>query len=253
LNAKRLWLGFGTVVFLSFAVLLYYGREIYLKAPPIPAQVITQDGVTLMTNEEIIRGQQVWQSIGGQEVGSVWGHGAYVAPDWTADWLHRESVFLLNLWSQREHQKNFDDLNVEEKAVLQARLTDQLKKNTLDSEGNITVSSDRALAIQNVGEHYISLFTDDPELADLREAYAIPKNVIKDSQKLKPLLNFFFWSSWAAVTLRPGDDVTYTNNWPPEKLVGNEPSSSLIIWTGFSVILLLLGIGLLAWYYVQEE
>jgi nitric oxide reductase subunit B len=238
---------------MSFAVLLYYGREIYLMAPPIPVKVIDSDARTVMTKEDIQKGQLVWQSMGGQEVGSIWGHGAYVAPDWSADWLHRESVFMLNLWSEREFQTGFDELNFEKKSALQARLTTELKKNTLDSEGNITISSDRALAISEVRKHYTSLFGNDPDLFNLREAYAIPANVIKDPERMRPMMDFFFWSSWAAVTLRPNEKVTYTNNWPPEKLVGNTPASSLIIWTGFSVILLLLGIGFLAWYYVQEE
>ena len=57
----------------------------------------------LFTSQEIKDGQNVWQSIGGQEIGTVWGHGAYVAPDWSADWLHRETLFLLDKWSQKEY------------------------------------------------------------------------------------------------------------------------------------------------------
>jgi nitric oxide reductase subunit B len=248
-----LWIAFAAVVILSFSVLLYLGKEIYFKAPPVPAAVVSEAGQTILSGNDIRTGQQVWQSIGGQEVGSVWGHGAYVAPDWSADWLHREAMFLLNLWGQREFNKSFSDLNSEIQSALKARLTKELKENRLGPDGVLTISSDRARAIENVGKHYAALFTNDPELSKLREAYALPENVIKDPARIKPLLDFFFWTSWAAVTLRPGDNITYTNNWPAEKLVGNEPSSSLIIWTGFSVIILLLGIGLLAWYYVQEE
>ena len=32
-----------------------------------------------------------------------------------------------------------------------------------------------------------------------------------------------FWTSWSASTNRPNDDITYTNNWPHEPLVGNRP------------------------------
>ncbi len=65
------------------------------EAPPIP-DVYNTDGQLLFTGSSITDGQGVWQSIGGQEIGTVWGHGAYVAPDWSADWLHRESEILLN-------------------------------------------------------------------------------------------------------------------------------------------------------------
>ncbi|MET3115710.1 nitric oxide reductase large subunit [Pedobacter sp. CG_S7] len=87
---KKLWIAFILVTTISFAVLGYYGYEIYQKAPPLPGRVITTDGKVIFEGQDIKDGQNVWQSIGGQEVGSVWGHGAYLAPDWTADWLHRE-------------------------------------------------------------------------------------------------------------------------------------------------------------------
>ena len=88
-NQRKLWIAFIAVVVVSFAVLIYYGKEIYQKAPPIPEEVVSTDGTVLFTGQNIKDGQNVWQSIGGQEVGTVWGHGAYVAPDWTADWLYR--------------------------------------------------------------------------------------------------------------------------------------------------------------------
>jgi nitric oxide reductase large subunit len=37
----------------------------------------------LFDGNTIQNGQGVWQSLGGQEIGSIWGHGAYVAPDWS--------------------------------------------------------------------------------------------------------------------------------------------------------------------------
>lgn len=253
MKTKNLWIGLAAVIIVSFSVLLYYGREIYFKAPPIPKEVTTSTGQIVFNENDIQEGKQIWQSIGGQELGSVWGHGAYVAPDWTADWLHREAEFMLNTWSQRDFQKTFAELGNEQRAMLQNRLTTELKNNQTDSHGNLVISEDRALAIKNVSEHYEDLFGSAPELHELREAYAMPKNTLGDPAKIKKMASFFFWSSWAAVTLRPGESVTYTNNWPPEKLVGNEPSSSLVIWTGFSVILLLLGIGLLTYYYAAEE
>ena len=85
---RNLWLALFGVIALSFLALGYFGREIYYAAPPIPRQVATADGAVLFTGQDIKDGQNVWQSIGGQEVGTVWGHGAYVAPDWSADWLH---------------------------------------------------------------------------------------------------------------------------------------------------------------------
>lgn len=253
MNVKRLWYGLSAVIILSFAVLLFYGREIYLKAPPIPQKVMSEEGKILFTHDDIQQGKQIWQSIGGQEIGSVWGHGAYVAPDWTADWLHREAVFILENWAKNDYNEVHENLDDEQKAVLQARLTKLFKNNRVSEDGVLTLTSERVRAINQVIEHYRSLFGSDPALHELREAYAMPKNTLKDPELTRKMSYFFFWSSWAASTNRPGENVTYTSNWPPEKLVGNLPGSSLIIWTGVSVILLLLGIGLLTYYYAAEE
>src|SRR5581483_2763433 len=117
----KLWIGLSLVVITAFAVLGYYGREIYRQAPPVPARVVTPDGATLFTAQEILDGQNVWQSLGGQEMGSVWGHGAYIAPDWSADWLHREATWLLDYWADAEHGQPYDKLDPETQAALRAR------------------------------------------------------------------------------------------------------------------------------------
>ena len=100
MSFRRLWLGFAAVVILSFAVLGWTGIRIYQQAPPVPERVITADGRELIGPGVIHAGQNVWQSLGGMEVGSIWGHGSYVAPDWTADWLHREAMFILERWAR---------------------------------------------------------------------------------------------------------------------------------------------------------
>lgn len=251
---KKLWITFILVVAGSFAVLGYYGYEIYREAPPIPDKVVTTAGELLFTGQDIKDGQNVWQSMGGQEVGSIWGHGAYVAPDWSAEWLHKEAVFILDRYAQAEFQKEFDALDNEQQAMLKARLQKDLRTNTFDkADGTLRVSSERAAAIASNSRHYSSLFTDDPAFHELRDAYAIPENVLKDPERIRQLNAFFFWTSWACVTNRPGSEITYTNNWPAEELVANRPTSSLILWTGFSVILLLAGVGGLAYYYASQK
>ena len=90
MHHTKLWASLAAVVIVAFAVLGYFGREIYRQAPPVPQRVVTTTGTVLFTGDDIKNGQNVWQSLGGQEVGSIWGHGVYVAPDWSADWSHRE-------------------------------------------------------------------------------------------------------------------------------------------------------------------
>ncbi|MCH7993044.1 MAG: nitric-oxide reductase large subunit [Planctomycetes bacterium] len=247
---RKLWIGLASVMVVSFAVLGYFGWEIYRQAPPIPDRVVTVEGNVLFTGQNISDGQNVWQSMGGQEVGTVWGHGAYLAPDWSADWLHREAIWLLEHWSQRDHGSEFASLALETQAALRQRLTTELRTNTYDPKsGDLVVSVSRAEAIREVGKHYAGLFGDDPALDELRDAYAIPPNALKTAARKSDLNHFFFWAAWVCGTNRPGTDITYTNNWPPESLIGNRPTGAIIVWSVLSFVVLLAGIAVLAWYF----
>src|SRR5690242_19705179 len=117
------WIAFAGVIIASFAVLGWVGLRIYQQAPPVPVQVTTSDGRVVVTGEDIEAGQNVWQSMGGMEQGSIWGHGSYVAPDWTADYLHRELVVILDEWARQEGAARYDALQPEPQAALRERLT----------------------------------------------------------------------------------------------------------------------------------
>lgn len=254
MKTRKLWLGFIAVMTISFAVLLYYGREIYRQAPPIPDRVVTSDGALLFTGADIKDGQNVWQSIGGQEVGTVWGHGAYQAPDWSADWLHREAVYMLDKLALQSDSAPFAQLSEEKQAYLKVKLQQELRTNSYDkSSATLTVSPLRAEAIASNSSYYGGLFTNDPQYAADRDTYSIPENSLKDPERVRKMNAFFFWISWACVTERPGQEITYTNNWPAEELVANRPTGALLLWTGFSVIMLLAGIGLMVWYYAKRR
>lgn len=257
MTQKKLWIAFALVVGLSFAVLLFYGVQIYQQAPPVPEQVIDESGKLLFTGNDIKDGQNIWQSIGGQEIGTVWGHGAYVAPDWTADYLHREAQYLLNKWSKADYGKEFDTLAAADRASLESRLQEFLRKNTYDAAtGTLTIHNERYEAFLHNKQHYAGLFMNDPALDKLRSDYAIAKNTIKSEERMEKMAQFFFWASWACVTERPGSDITYTHNWPPDEQIGNVPTSDLVLWTGFSIIMLLLGIGIMIFVQArtrQEE
>ena len=108
---KKVWIVFVSVFVLSFAVLIWIGTEVYQAQPPIPKEVVIKEtNEVVYTKEDIQIGQNVWESIGGMEVGSIWGHGSYVAPDWTADWIHKEAVYMLEYWAQNDFNKSYEKL-----------------------------------------------------------------------------------------------------------------------------------------------
>jgi nitric oxide reductase subunit B len=249
-TTRKLWLGLGTLLTLSFGVLLWMGGEVHRQAPPMPETVASTSGTVLYTRADIERGRVVWQSMGGMQLGSIWGHGALVAPDWSADWLHREASTLLDLRAQGEFGQPWASLDAGLRAKVQAEVQPDVRRNGYDpTTGVLTVSDERALAITQVAAHYQSVFGNDPASAALRETYAMKTDTVADPEYRRALSGFFFWTAWAAGTERPGGSKTYTNNWPYEPLIGNAPTASAFLWTVFSVLFMIAGIGLLGWHY----
>ena len=255
MTPKKLWYALATVILLSFGVLGFFGVEIFRTMPPFPKQVVTTDGKVLFEGQDIKDGQNVWQSIGGQTVGSIWGHGAYIAPDWNADYLHRESVIMLRKLAERDGL-DYSTLSEAEQAKYQVLLREELRKNTYDpATGIITYSPLRAEAAREVGEHYAKLFLGDnaPEYVKLRADYALRGKSLEDPAKMAKMNAFFAWTSWVCVASRPGSDVSYTNNWPHDPTIGNIAPTSLHLWSGFSVLMLLTAVGILVYYYAQSK
>ena len=186
---KKLWWTLIATLVVTMSILGYYGVEIYRNVPPTPAQfkVETTDQV-LMTKEDILRGQSAWQSTGGMQVGSIWGHGAYQAPDWTADWLHRELLAWLELAAQDEYGVSYDQLGPVQQGVLQAHLKVEYRTNTYDeTTDTVTLSERRVQAIENIAGYYQDLYGDEPSLRGSRESFAMKENTLPDPERRERL------------------------------------------------------------------
>jgi nitric oxide reductase subunit B len=245
---KGLWTALIIVIAASFTVLGVAGYHGIQNAPPIPGRVIAENGEVLFDRDVIQAGQGVWQSIGGQEIGSIFGHGAYVAPDWTADWLHREATYVLDAWARESGSRDFASLPLEEQARLKGRLQTEFRANRYDPvRDELRISSSRAQAFQDLSAYYADIF------ANGRNEYAIPRGALNDSQKARQMTAFFWWTAWAASTNRPGDTITYTQNWPHEPLIANSPTGAAVVWSVISFVLLLAGIGGMVWYFASQD
>lgn len=253
-NNNMLWRWLGFIFVLSFGALGYLGLQIYLTAPPIPKAVVTAAGDVLFTGEQVQKGQQVWLASGGQQQGSVWGHGAYLAPDWSADWLHREALALQAIHTQAL-RKEPAAMTAADRGAIDAALKEEMRGNTYDeAAGTVTVSPERAQAIRSVASHYEALFGSDASLDALRDQYAMTPGTLPDRADRQALTAFFFWTSWAAATDRPGEEnLSYTSNWPHEPLVGNKLTDSAAIWSMVSIVLLLACIAAMLWLHGSQR
>ena len=245
---KKFWYLLVAVLVGAFSILGYYGFEVYREAPPIPQQYVSESGEKVITHDDILHGQTAWQTTGGMQVGSVWGHGAYQAPDWTADWLHRELTNWLDITANQEFGKNFADLNDEQQTLLKARLTKEYRGSKVEN-GTVVLSNTRLAAMEKTAQYYISLYGDDPATKVTREHFAMKDNTLPDLQARKDLAKFFFWTAWTASAERPNTHASYTNNWPHEPLINNMPTPENVIWSIASVVFLIAGIGFVVWIW----
>jgi nitric oxide reductase subunit B len=242
-------------VVLGFTLLLFGGAKINEHKPPIPARVVDAAGTVLFTGEDIIAGQKLYLARGGQHVGSVWGHGSYLAADWSADALHRTALVTAGLIRGLEPsaaaaftQQDLEALDPGEKARVSALVKQELKQNRYDpSSDTLTLSAGQVASIPALEAQYQKTFIGGDDLQ------SIPANWLHSKDEVRVVSAFFFWTSWAAVTNRPDATHSYTANFPYDPLAGNEPLASSLIWSIVSVILLILGTGVAIYLWMRNK
>ena len=216
------------VMLFGFFVLGLLAYRTYTDEPPIPIKVVDNNGNVLFTGRDITAGQEVFLKNGLMEYGSIFGHGAYLGPDYTADYLHRAAEFAAVFYGGPASD------------LARQQVVTDFKTNRFDVEtGVLTFSPAQAEAFRQLTNYYAGFFGTPTTQFGLRP------NAITDPEKIRQLTAFFSWSAWAASTLRPHKNFSYTNNWPPESLVGNRATGETILWSVLSLIALLGGIGLL--------
>jgi nitric oxide reductase subunit B len=216
------------VLLFGFFVLGLLAYRTYDAKPPIPQRVVDPAGALLYTEEDVQAGQQVFLHNGLMEYGSVFGHGAYLGPDYTADYLRRASELVRASYggggSDRAARRTIEDF----------------RTNRYDERsGTLTLTEAQAAAHRRLVAHYSRFFSEPTTRHGLR------KEAITDRRELAQLTAFFGWTAWAGAAERPGKDYSYTNNWPPEPRVDNTPTANVVVWSVLSLIALLGGIGLL--------
>src|SRR5262249_55586459 len=90
-----LWLQAMLLTFVvGFAILGYLALRVHADHAPVPGRVVDGSDRLLMTREEILQGQEAFLTHGLMQFGSGYGHGAYLGPDFTADYLHRQAELM---------------------------------------------------------------------------------------------------------------------------------------------------------------
>lgn len=233
---KQRWIIILLLLIAGFGVLGIGGRAIAQKAPPMPAQVLSQ-GRVLVDQGQILEGQKSYLGHGGQHIGSIWGHGAYLAPDWTAKALHQWAAHTL------------DGLKAQglSDAEAKARTQALFQANTFDGGRNaLELDPVRAEAYLQTRAELTSVVVGGDKAA------SIPARWIPNQAEGERVADFFLWTAWTASARRPGEASSYTQNWPQESLVGNTITPVSHLWSILSIILLIAGVGLMVWHHAAQ-
>lgn len=225
------------VMVLGFALLLGITGLSYKNAPPIPEGVVDPGGVRIFSGDDIREGQAVFLKYGLMNNGSIWGHGGYLGPDFSAITLHRIGLDTADALARQVHGQPYQTLDRARRAAIDGQVAATLKTNRYDpSTGILHLTTAEAAAWQREVQHWGEYFRDPAGNGGLKPG------LIKDPGELHRLSAFVTWAAWASVAERPGRSYSYTNNFPFDPLVGNRPTSGALLWSALSLIALLGGI-----------
>lgn len=226
------WTLLVTIV-LSLLVLAYGAVMVYDGQPPIPNQLRAPQGTVLATKNDINAGRDVFQRTDLMDFGSLYGNGSYFGPDWGTDYLHRQIDAMRSYDAQKQFKQSYASLSPAERATIDTLVKGHLRTNHY-VDGTVTLTDDEAAAYLVVRQYYRQLFIKgDKEMG-------LPADTVQKTSDADLLTSFFAWTSWTSVTPRPGQDFSYTNNWPYEPAAGNVPTANTFLWSWASLISLVL-------------
>jgi nitric oxide reductase subunit B len=220
--------GVALVLIFGFFVMGLLAYRTYTASMPMPDKVVTESGQVVFTGEDITRGQELFQARGLQEYGSIVGHGAYLGPDYTADYLRRATEDVAAQLRDGGMADTHD-------AVVTEFRTNRFNPDTR----TLVFTDHQAEAFNRITQHYAEFFGENST------KYGLLPRLITDPAEIHDLTAFFAWTAWASAADRPGHNYSYTNNWPSEPRVDNGPTAQLIVWSTLSLIMLLGGTGIM--------
>ena len=223
-------------VIAGFTILIFITVKTYKDSPPIPKKVVNAAGDTVFTGEDILAGQQVFLKYALMENGTIWGHGAYLGPDFSAEYLHGLAEDVGEALAQERYHLGLEALQPAEREAVKAEIPQLLKKNRFDPNAQTLLFTKPE---ENSYRRQITKWQN--HFSRESRNGGLPPKYLTNHQELEHLTAFFAWTAWAAVANRPGKPYSYTSNFPYDPLAGNTPPGAAILWSALSLITLLGG------------
>ena len=214
----------------AMAVLLGGGIVMKKDLPPYPGKVVGPDGKVLFEKANIIEGQNVYQQYGLMDQGAVWGHGSQRGPEFSAASLKLVADAIGDYYARADYGKAYNELDDLQKGIVDVKIAHETKPNRYDAASDtLALTAAQVEGLNRVNAYWGKIFKDGIQ------RYGFLPDTIKDENQRLEISRFFFWTAWVASTLRPGTDYSYTNNWPPDKRVGNVASTETYFYPGGSI------------------
>ena len=231
------------VIIATFAAFGWATVKTYRQAPPQPTRFVSDDGSTVMTQEDIVAGKGAFQRADLMDYGSLYGMGSYFGEDYTAQYLVKLGHRTENILAQQRYGKAFADLGEAQQVVVRREMQKELQGVKLPHEGVSTLPAAVAQAIRGLRPEIVrALRTNDFAKGWTRASSLTDKTAAQAA-------DFLIYSSLTTVARRPGKSYSYTNNWPFEPLVGNQPTTGTSLWTWISFVWLLAATGLVLFLF----
>ncbi len=228
---KNMYITFWFIAIVMVAALIYYTAILMREVPPIPEQVVSSDGTVLYSRSDVIEGKGYFQQFDLMDYGTMLGMGAYLGPDFSTTFLHKRAEYLYNFYAQQLFNKSLDALTESEKGAVKARVIQDFKEETHLGEGRVVYSAPSAKAFLANKSFLVKMLVE----GDKENAF--PGGVIRP-QEAEKIAAFFDWGQLVATTLRPGKEITWSNNWPPEPLIDQGPTYASVKWSLWQMLLL---------------
>ncbi|WML28310.1 nitric-oxide reductase large subunit [Neobacillus sp. OS1-33] len=246
----------GTLL-LVFTVLLVGGFWIFKSEAPRPL-VVTENGEVLFTKDSIKGGQAVFQKYALMDYGSVLGNGSYMGPDYTAEALKIYTEGMHEFYAQKNENTPFKNLTAAEKIVIRETVKEEMRHNRYHkNKDTLVLTEAQVYGLQQVRSYYHEVFTKGDgwglqgKLIKEKDLPGTNRAWVAKGDQITQVADFFFWTAWLSSTNRPGDKISFTNNWPYYEDAGNVMTYSSILWSGVSITVFSLFMALILYVFYR--
>ena len=230
------------VALLTFALMGWATVDTYRLSPPQPARLVGTSGAVLFTDADIVAGKGGFQKADLMDYASLYGMGSYYGEDYTASTLVRLATLTQDGIAKARFGSTFKDLTADQQAAVTSAMRVQLQQINLTA-AEVRIPAELSAAITQLQKDIAASLTT----VDRNKGWTAALSLT--GQDALHTADFLIYCALTTVARRPGQDWSWTENWPYEPLVGNTPTTNTFRWTWISFCFTFLMFGAVLFIY----